>query len=47
MDRDQELYEIFVRKPPNSIQEIIAEAKCYIRVEEAGLGRNKLRRVEG
>ena len=47
MNRYQELYEIFVRKPPNSIQEIIAEVKGYIRVEEARLGRNKLRPMEG
>ena len=25
LNRDQELYEIFVRKPPNSIQEIIVK----------------------
>ena len=43
---DQELYEIFMRKPPNSIQEIITEVEGCIRIEEAGLGRNKLRRVK-
>ena len=42
LNRDQELYEIFVRKPSNSIQEIITEAEECIRVEEAGLERTDL-----
>ena len=36
-----------MRKPPNNIQEIIAEVKGFIRVEEPGLRRNKLKCVEG
>ena len=46
LNQDQELYEIFVKKPPNSIQEIIAEAEECIRMEKAGLRKNKFRRVE-
>ena len=44
--RDQELYEIFISKPPSSNQEIIAEAEGCIRSKEARLGRNKIRMVE-
>ena len=36
-----------MRRPPHSIQEIIAEAEGCIWVEEAGLGRSKLRSMEG